>query len=90
MFGNFLLFGPIVVEKIVVALSSIAKEKALGAQEHLELTRFVTLLFGKSMNNTVALIGDNCSTNKTFAMMLGCVSIGCASCRWNVAVRDIL
>ncbi len=37
-----------------------------------------------------ALVGDNCSANKAFATRVCCGFVGCASQRYNLAMKDIL
>ena len=47
-------------------------------------------IYNKKVEDVVALIGDNVAVNKSFARNLGIPFIGCASHRFNLAVKDIL
>lgn len=58
--------------------------------KHLNYNSFVPLINGNSRNDIVALICDNCTTNKGFLKSIGCVFIGCASHHFNLAVRNVL
>ncbi|KAH9135418.1 hypothetical protein LEN26_006419 [Aphanomyces euteiches] len=62
----------------------------MTSDAHLEFMVFVLELYGKSWSNVVALIGDNCSTNIALARKAAVSFIGCASHRFNLAVKDIL
>ncbi len=46
--------------------------------------------FGKLYENVVALLGDSCSTNRSFAEKFQKPSIGCASHRFNLCVQDMI
>ena len=65
-------------------------ETTLDADEHVGYLSYVLELFGYSFENVVALICDNCNTNKSIANKLSVPLIGCASHRFNLAVQDIL
>ncbi len=47
---------------------------------------FVLNMFGKSMDNVVALVGDNCSVNTSLSKQANTHFVGCASNRLNLAV----
>lgn len=76
--------------EVILALSPLEDESNLGAVEHKKLLDFVLPVFNKDMSNVVALIGDIVSTNKSLAVLCGCGFVGCASHRFNLAVKDVL
>ena len=42
-------------------------EKSLDAEEHVNFLEYVLKVYDKSLHKVVALVGDNCSTNKRIA-----------------------
>lgn len=76
--------------KVLLALEPSEEETTQSASDHHIFMQFVLSVFGKNESNTVALIGDNCSTNKALVDTLECPFIGCASHRLNLAVQEIL
>ena len=44
-------------------------------------------LYGKNNSNVMCLIGDNCSVNQSIARTMDVPLIGCASHKFNLAVR---
>lgn len=77
-------------DKVLLALSPLEDETDLGAVEHKRMLEWVLSVFGKDLSNVVALIGDNVSTNKALALLVGCGFVGCASHRFNLAVKDLI
>jgi hypothetical protein len=75
--------------KVLLTFSSMGDENNLTAEMHFNFTSFVLKLYGKDWGNVVALIGDNCPTNKAFAQHAQCKLIGCANHWFNLAVKDI-
>lgn len=61
-----------------------------GEDEHVGFIHFVLSVFGKGINNVVALVGDNCNVGKSICNKLNRPLIGCASYRFNLAVSDLL
>ncbi|KAH9132292.1 hypothetical protein AeRB84_021278 [Aphanomyces euteiches] len=77
-------------KKILLSFSPINDEDSLSALSHKTYFKFELELFGKSLENVVALIGDNCSTNRALARLCGIPLVGCASHRMNLFVCTIL
>ncbi|RHY49566.1 hypothetical protein DYB30_011046 [Aphanomyces astaci] len=73
-------------EKVLLALSPINDEDSLSAAAFLEFFDFVLDVYGKQ----VALIGDNCASNRVFTRLAGIPMVGCASHRFNLFVGDVL
>lgn len=71
-------------------LTSFKDEYDLSAASHLEFIKFHLSVFGKSTDNVICLIGDNVSTNKALATLMGKPLVGCASHRFNLAVQQYL
>ncbi|EGZ27930.1 hypothetical protein PHYSODRAFT_474251 [Phytophthora sojae] len=46
--------------------------------------------YGKTIENCLFLVGDNCSTNRRLATLLGVPLVGCASHRLNLAAQNLL
>lgn len=62
----------------------------LDADEHIATLDFVMSLYEKSSDWAIALVGDNCPTNRSMATKLQIPFIGCASHLWNLWVEDYL
>lgn len=77
-------------ESVLLAFSPMGDEKSLDAAEHYKFIKKTLELFKKSLDNVVAFIADNCSTNKSAARISVVPMIGCASHRFNLAVMDIV
>lgn len=75
-------------KEVLLACSPLLTETDLGAEQHREFFQATLELYGKSLSNVVALVGDNCSTNKACANLAGCPLIGCASHKLNLAVKE--
>ena len=57
-------------EIALLAFSPLLDETTLGANQHIELLNETLQLYGKSTDNVVALIADNCEVNKLIAEKL--------------------
>lgn len=73
-----------------LAMSPLEDETTHSAEEHVEFLRFVLSVFGKDVSNVVALIADNCNVNRSISTKMGVPLIGCASHRFQLAVKEIL
>lgn len=74
----------------LLSFSPLGDEKTHSAQEHFNLIEYVTGLFNKSITNIVAVIADNCATNRALSRMVSCGFVGCSSHRYNLAVKDVI
>ena len=90
MFATYASKEPNGYSKILLTFSPMGEEESLGAQEHFEFATFVLELYGKTWTNVASLIGDNCPSNKAFANKARKPLVGCASHRFNLAVKDML
>jgi hypothetical protein len=73
--------------KVLLAFSPMEEEESLNANAHVKFFEYVLQLYGKSWNNVAALIGDNCTTDLSFAGKANTYFIGCASHRFNLAMK---
>jgi hypothetical protein len=62
--------------------------KGMRATDHLDHVEKVLVSYGKTFENILCLVGDNCSVNQSMARILGVPLIGCASHKFNLAVRQ--
>ena len=60
----------------------------MRATDHLDHIEKVLESYGKTSENILCLVGDNCSVNQSMARILGVPLIGCASHKFNLAVRQ--
>ena len=61
--------------------------KDFSAESHKTYITNVLTKYGVKQENLVAFAGDNCNTNKAMANLLNVPLIGCASHKFNLAVR---
>ena len=59
----------------------------MRAIDHIEHLSNVLEGYGKSNNDIICLVGDNCAVNQSMARILGVPLLGCASHKFNLAVR---
>ena len=62
--------------------------QGMRAQDHLDHVEKVLESYGKTFDNIVCLVGDNCSVNQCMARILDIPLIGCASHKFNLVVRQ--
>lgn len=74
----------------LLSLSPMGDECSLNADEHIDYLTFVLELYNKSWENVSVIVGDNVSVNRSISTKTGIPMIGCASHRFNLAVRDYL
>ena len=62
--------------------------KGMRATDHLNHVEKVLETYGKTFDNVLCIVGDNCSVNQSMARILRVPLIGCASHKFNLAVRQ--
>lgn len=62
--------------------------QGMRACDHIDHVERVLQVYGKTTDNILCLVGDNCSVNQSMARILGIPLIGCASHKFNLAVRQ--
>lgn len=76
-------------KNFLLSISPLIDETSLNALEHVTFVENVLNVYGKTLANVCALIGDNCNTNKAVASLSGIPLIGCHSHLLNLAVKRI-
>ncbi len=61
--------------------------QGMKATDHLEHLTKILLSYGKTCADIICLVGDNCSVNQSMAQTLKVPLLGCASHKFNLAVR---
>ena len=59
----------------------------MTAQDHLRHINRILDGYGKTRTNVICLAGDNCTVNQSIARTMEVPLIGCASHKFNLAVR---
>lgn len=90
IFASFPFENSLGYKVVLLAVSPMENEDSLSSAEHLDFLKYTLSIYGKSIENVVAMVGDNENTNKAFARLAGCPFIGCASHRFNLAMKDII
>ena len=75
-------------EVLLAMQPTLDEDGAMDADAHAELLDSTIELYGLSKQaNVLCLVGDNCNTNKCLARPWGVPLVGCASHRFNLAVK---
>ena len=74
-------------EVLLAIQPTLNEEGAMGADAHEELLQSTIELYKLTKTNILCLIGDNCNTNKCLARQWKVPLVGCASHRFNLAVK---
>lgn len=51
-----------------LTISPLENEETEGAGKHLSFFDYILQLYGKTLNNVVSIIGDNCNVSKAVSM----------------------
>jgi hypothetical protein len=65
----------------------VGEVAGMTARDHLVHLSQVMRLYGKTEDNVMCLIGDNCSVNRSLANLLKVPLVGCGAHKFNLAVR---
>jgi hypothetical protein len=71
----------------LLAFAPLLDETSFSASTHRDYIESSLQLYGKSLESLLFLTGDNCSTNKAVADLIGVPLVGCASHRLNLACK---
>eukprot|EP00171_Calliarthron_tuberculosum_P003101 IDg3101t1 len=74
----------------LLTISPMGDETSLATNEHFEFLSYILGVYGKSWSNVSCLVGDNVNCNKSLANKAKIPFIGCASHRFNLAMRVVL
>lgn len=77
-------------ESYLLSFSFLENEKFHTTESHYDSLKYILSLFDKKFNNIVAIIADNCTTNKRLCCLANMYFIKRASHRPNLAVKDVL
>ena len=90
--GIFAVFSSAkdITKQHLLAFTPLLDETDLSAHSQSALIIDTLELYEKDISNVVCIIGDNCSTNKSVANILGVPLVGCSSHRFNLAVNFFL
>jgi hypothetical protein len=72
----------------LLAVAPLLNESDFGAESHREYIDNTLLSYGLTTNSISFIVGDNCNTNKSLARLMNKPLIGCASHRFNLAVKS--
>ena len=76
---------------VLLAFSPLFDETSFTAKAQYDFVVWVIEnVFKRSLTDVVAVIGDNCETNKAMCNLGGFNFVGCASHRFNLAVKKLL
>eukprot|EP00644_Phytophthora_capsici_P002609 jgi/Phyca11/105571/e_gw1.11.550.1 len=76
---------------LLLAFSPVDEEEDLSAQSLFDLIADTLSLYERPWDAVLCMIGDNCSVNQYIGRREGAIPfIGCASHRFNLAMRDLL
>ncbi|KAG7361937.1 hypothetical protein IV203_025603 [Nitzschia inconspicua] len=73
--------------EVLLSIQPTFNEEDLGADAHIELFESTLELYNLDKEKVVCIIGDNCNTNKAISRRWGIPLVGCASHRFNLAVK---
>ncbi|OWZ13847.1 hypothetical protein PHMEG_00012761, partial [Phytophthora megakarya] len=76
--------------EVLLGFSPPLDEQTYTAEAHRDLVVSVLSVYGKTLNDVVALIGDNCPTNKATANLLGINLLGCSCRKLNLAIGRLI
>ena len=90
LFATFPEKNEVGYSKVLLTISPLGDGTSYTSQDHYDFITYSLSVYGKTWDNIVCLIGDNCNTNKALATQARRPLVGCASHRFNLAVKDQL
>ena len=57
-------------DSVCLAFSPLENEETYSEQEHMDLIEFVLQTFGKRTSHIVAIVADNCTTNRSISRLM--------------------
>lgn len=77
------------IRQTLLSMRPLLTDEVIGmtAQDHLHHLAQVMRIYGKTENNIMCFVGDNCNVNKCMAALLKIPLIGCGSHKFNLAVK---
>ena len=77
-------------ETYLLGFSPFLNELSEDADTYITFLKYVLGIFDKSFKNVLSLTADNCNTNKSIAKKLGLKFVGCASHRFDLALKEFI
>jgi len=74
-------------KEVLLSFQPTLVEEELGADAHIDLLESTLKIYGLTKENVVCIVSDNCSTNKAISTRWDIPLVGCASHRFNLAVK---
>lgn len=90
IFATFVPVSQIGYDPLCLSFSPTEDEATHSAQENLELIEFVLENNCTNTSNLVAIIVDNCVTNRALIIIMGDFLVGCAIHRKNLALKEVI
>ena len=72
---------------MLIALSPLFQEDALGAEQNLEFIQKSTDVYNRGLQNVVAFISDNCAVNQRLSSITSIPLIDCVAHKLNLALE---
>jgi hypothetical protein len=76
--------------RAMLSFAPLQDEERLDADSRKESIYEILWFYGKEFSNVACIVGDNCSTNCSFAKKAHLYFVGCASHRLNLGVKIVL
>ena len=77
-------------DSALLSFSPLFPETSFTANDHYQFLEWLLSVYGKTMSDVIAIIGDNAEVNKALFNLCEKPFIGCASHRFNLAVSLFL
>jgi len=74
-------------EEVLLAIQPTLNEDDMGADAHIELLESTLEMYALDRTMVICIICDNCNTNGCIARLWDIPMVGCASHRFNLAVK---
>jgi hypothetical protein len=83
------MVGKLIPVQTMLSIKPLLSDGIQGmrAVDHIEHLEKVLNRYGKKMSAVICLVGDNCSVNQSIAQIMKVPLLGCASHKFNLAVR---
>lgn len=75
------------LQRTLLALSPM-DDGSQDADAHIELFRNVLAVYNKTVDMIQFIVAVNCNTNRSITTKLGVSLVGCASHRFNLAIKN--
>ena len=87
VFASYICTAKDEYKEVLLAFQPTLVEEELGADAHIDLLESTLQLYGLTKANVACIVSDNCSTNKAISARWKIPLVGCASHRFNLAVK---